>query len=250
MKTYNFDQHWNENLSAEIPLMKKREAIRFLQPLFDYQKSRHPLYVLDAGCGDGVHIEIIERSADTLEGSFFVGLDISLSALRSLRKRGHTKCVFAQGDIGKMPFGDDHFDIVFSFGALAYTDNPFYSFSELCRVARTGGYIGIWIYPKRSDVGGALFSLVRKVCQMSGPFFCRLIADCIVPFLGFLPTRSKMSLANANWRQCREVVLVNIAPSQLYFPRPPEIEGWFAKNNVEIVWQDDKAPVTIWGKKT
>jgi len=77
-----------------------------------------------------------------------------------------------------------------------------------------------------------------------------LIADCIVPFLGLLPTRSKMSLANASWRQCREVVLVNIAPSQLYFPQEAEIEGWFAKNDVETVWRDDKAPVTLWGKKT
>jgi SAM-dependent methyltransferase len=250
MKKYNFDQHWSENLAEKIPFVKKSGAIGFLQPLFDYSKSQGCLQILDAGCGDGVHIEIIEDKFDIPEGGLFIGLDISMLVLRSLRERGHSKCVLVQGNIEEMPFGNDRFDIVFSFGALAYTDNPFFSFSELCRVTRTGGYIGIWVYPKRRGVGGTLFSLVRKVCQVLGPLCCRLIANCIVPFLGFLPTRSKMSLANASWRQCREIVLVNIAPSQLYFPQALEIEDWFTKNNIEIFWRDDKAPVTLWGKKT
>ncbi len=250
MKKNNFDHHWDDNFSEEIPVKKKIEAQSFLQPLFGYQKSHSSVLVLDAGCGDGVHIEVIARNADTLEGSFFVGLDISMSALRALRRRGYTKCVFVQGDVGKLPFGNGQFDVVFSFGVLAYTDSPFFSFSELCRVTRTGGYIGIWVYPKSNGVGGTLFSLVRKACQVTGPIGCRLIADCIVPFLGFLPTRSKMNLTNASWRQCREVVLVNLAPSQLYFPQPSEIESWFAKNDVEVVWRYDKAPVTLWGKKS
>jgi ubiquinone/menaquinone biosynthesis C-methylase UbiE len=250
LKKNDFDHHWESNFADEIPVKKKNEAQIFLQPLFDYQKSHNSLLVLDAGCGDGVHIELIERKFDRLEGGLFIGLDISMSALRSLKERRRSKCIFVQGDIGKMPFGNDQFDIVFSFGALAYTDNPFFSFSELCRVTRTGGYVGIWVYPQRHSVGGILFPLARKVCYVSGPLCCRLIADCIVPFLGFLPTRSKMSLANASWRQCREVVLVNIAPSKLSFPQAQEIEGWFTKNNIEIIWRDDIAPVTLWGKKT
>lgn len=250
MKKNNFDHHWNNNFSKEIPVKKKIEAKSFLQPLFDYQKSHSSVLVLDAGCGDGVHIDVITRNTGALKGSFIVGLDISMSPLRTLRRREHTKCVFVQADVGKLPFGNGQFDIVFSFGVLAYTENPFFSFSELCRVARTGGYIGIWVYPKTNGVSGTLFSIVRKVCQITGPIACRLIADCIVPFLGFLPTRSKMNLANASWRQCREVVLVNIAPIQLYFPQPIEIESWFVKNNVDVVWRDNKAPVTLWGKKS
>jgi SAM-dependent methyltransferase len=249
MNKYTFDQHWSKNLHEEIPFMKKREAIGFLQPVFDYSKSQCFLYVLDAGCGDGVHIELIERKFERLEKGLVIGLDISMSALRSSSERENSKSAFVQGNIGELPFGNDQFDIVFSFGALAYTDNPFFSFSELCRVTRTGGFIGIWVYPRRIGLGGTLFSMIRKVCQVSGTLGCKLIADCIVPFLGFLPTRSKMSLANSSWRQCREIVLVNIAPSQLHFPRAPEIEDWFTKNNIEVVWRDEKAPVTLWGKK-
>ena len=249
MKIHNFDQHWNENLSAEIPRTKKREAQRFLKPLFDYQGLRGPLRVLDAGCGDGVHVEVITDNADGIGDSSFVGLDISMPALRASRRRGQNKWAFVQGEVGRLPFGSDQFDIVYSFGVLAYTDAPFLSFSELCRVTRLGGYIGIWVYPKTGGAGGALFSLVRRACQVVGSVGCKLIADCIVPFLGFLPTRSKISLVTASWRQCREVVLVNIAPNQLYFPDQAEIESWFAKNNVKIMNRDTESPVTLWGEK-
>lgn len=245
----DFDQHWDKNYSKEIPPTKKVEARQFLRPLFDYEKSHSRVFVLDAGCGDGVHLEVIAKSGIVPEGSLLVGLDISMSVLRIIRQRQQGKWAFVQGDVGKMPFRDGRFDIVFSFGVLAYADSPFLSFSELCRVTRTGGCIGIWVYPKTSGVGGALFSLVRRACQATGPIGCRLIGDCIVPFLGFLPTRSKISLANASWRQCREVVLVNIVPNQLYFPDLSEVESWFPKNNVKITRRDDVAPITLWGKK-
>lgn len=223
-----------------------------MQPLLDYLESYGSTFVLDAGCGDGVHVDLLTRDANVPEDRFFVGLDISMSALRVSKRRAHfadSKYAFVRADVGRLPFGDNWFDAVFSFGVLAYSDNPFYSFSELCRVIRTGGFIGIWVYPQTQGVCGALFSLVRKACQLTGSIGCRLIADCIVPFLGFLPTRSKMSLANASWQQCREVVLVNIAPRQLHFPDSAEVENWFTKNNFRIICQDDANPITLWGKK-
>ena len=172
-----------------------------------------------------------------------------MSALLASQKRGRRRWTFIQGDVGKLPFKDTQFDVVFSFGVLAYTEYPFLSFTELCRITRPGGYIGIWVYPKIGGLGGVLLAFVRKICHLTGSIGCRLIADVIVPFLGFLPTRSKLSLANASWRQCREVVLVNIALSQLYYPEPSEVEDWFVKNNVKIISRDDTAPITLWGEK-
>lgn len=245
----NFDSHWGENLVDEIPGTKKVEAQRFLQPLYEYQRSYSPGLVLDAGCGDGVHIEVIATNPVSLEAYSFIGLDISMPALLASRKRGQPKWDYVQGDVGKLLFRESYFNIVFSYGVLAYTDDPLNSFSELCRVTRKGGRIGVWLYPKLGGLGGAVFSLIRKACQLTGPIGCRLIADCIVPFLGFLPTSSKMSLANASWRQCREVVLVNIAPRQLYFPEQFEVENWFKKNNIKIINCDGKVPITLWGDK-
>jgi hypothetical protein len=65
----------------------------------------------------------------------------------------------------------------------------------------------------------------------------------------FLPTQSKLNLKNATWSQCLEIVLVNIAPKQLYFPETAEIEEWFRINNITILEIDHDNPITIWGRK-
>jgi len=244
-----FDRHWEENFSEEIPITKKMEAQRFLQPVFNYIKTHGPIHILDAGCGDGVHIDVIANEFIDIESDHLFGLDVSLTALLASNRRQQGRYKFIQGDIGKLPFKTGRFGVVFSFGVLAYTPNPEESFIELCRVTRKGGHIGIWIYPKTSGLTGFLFLVIRKVCQKTGQTGCKIIANCIIPFLSFLPTRSRMSLANASWRQCRELVLVNIAPKQLYFPDQLEVEQWFAKNNVKIKWRDDKSPITLWGEK-
>jgi hypothetical protein len=105
------------------------------------------------------------------------------------------------------------------------------------------------LYPKRRGVEHRLFSFVRGVCRLTGPIGCRLIADIIVPFLGFLPTRSNLSLSNASWRQCREVVLVNIAPRRLFFFEREDVMSWLKSHNVRVVWEDLENPITIWGQK-
>ena len=249
MKANDFDSHWNDYSSQDLPITKKIEAQRFLRPLFATMESRGPLRVLDAGCGDGVHIEVIAANRNAVESGCLVGLDISMSALHAARRRGKGKWEFVQGDLGKLPFVDSGFDVVFSFGVLAYTDDPPLSFSEFCRVTKMGGYIGIWVYPRIGGLGGVLFSLARRLCQLTAPLGSRIIAECIVPFLGFLPTRSKMNLANASWKQCREVVLVNLRPRQLVFPTPSEVEGWFKRHNIKITDRDRGNPVTVWGVK-
>jgi LSD1 subclass zinc finger protein len=246
---HDFDEHWDKNYVPEIPKSKKVVARQFLQPLFDYVQSHGVCSVFDAGSGNGVHMEVIlEDNGDGPKVSG-VGMDISLSALRASRERKHHDWQFVHGDVGSCPFNDEQFDAVYSFGVLAYTDDPQHSFSEICRITKPGGLVGVWIYPKVKGIMGALFSIVRKTCQLTGPIGTRIIADCIVPLLGLLPTRSGLNLKNASWKQCREVVLVNIEPDLLYFPEPALVEGWFLENDITICFRDDEAPVTLWGIK-
>lgn len=246
-----FDEHWKNNATEIIPPAKISAAVRFLRPLLDGVKpGAPPLRILDAGCGDGVHLQSLKQtfSPDTTNELF--GFDLSISAMEIFRKRiADPSCHLANGDIGALPYHDKTFDIVYSFGVLAYTSNPRLSFAELCRVTKDGGLIGIWVYPQSSGVGAYLFQLVRNLCRLAGDRGTRLIANCIVPFLFFLPTRSKMNLANANWRQCLEVVLVNIAPAQLVFPVKKEAIGWFSENQIRIFAEDDRDPITLYGKK-
>ena len=245
-----FDKHWTDNFLEEIPDSKKAVAKKFLSPVLGDIFLYENICILEGGCGDGVHSKVIKESGTLKEGSLLVGMDVSMAALRVARQRTKENRMFICGDISKMPFSNNQFDMAFSYGVLAYTQDPFKSFSELCRVVKPGGRLGIWMASQHKGLGGWLFRLVRKICRATGPFGTRMIGHLIVPFLVLLPTNSKVNLSNANWQQCLEVVLVNISPENLYFPDREKIISWFEEKNISIISQDEENPITVWGRKS
>lgn len=243
----DFDDHWNKNNIPEIPKVKLNIANNYLAPFYHYAKENKITKVLDAGCGDGVHIEVINQNK-IVEPSSIVALDISRKALEITRNRVH-KANFVQGSVSDLPFQNESFDSVFSYGVIAYSDKPQESFRELVRCLKKGGLLGLWIFPKKVGLGGFIFNTIRNTCNLFGKRFTNLLANTIVPFLYVLPTNSKINLSNSTWKQCREIVLVNIAPSQLFFPTKQEVFNWFKENNLEIKSIDKSNPLTIWAIK-
>ena len=242
----DFEGHWQVNKEVAIPQSKFKVAEEFLRPVLnDLQASG--TRILDAGCGNAVHAAYLKR-INLLSKLEFVGVDISLPVLIQ-NKKDYPDCIFLHADISDLPFADAQFDLAFSFGVIAYTKSPAQSVKELARVTKTGGYVGLWAYPRSSGIAGFAFNSVRSICQMLGPFMTRRIADLIVPFLAVLPTKSRVTLANASWKECREVVLVNIAPSRLYFPNVQEMEQWMEAADLEISYTDSQNPLTMWGRK-
>lgn len=242
----NFDLHWDKNSSQKIPANKKKTAEGFLEPLIEQLISQHNYYVLDAGCGNGVHLEVLSKYKNTLLNNLFIGLDVSSTALKNIRLNNR---LLVCGDMLNLPFSDNQFGAAISYGALGYTDKPFRSFTELCRVLKVGGLLGVWMYPRRKGLLWVTFILIRRICHFISPGLRRIIADCIVPFLSLLPTQSRVSLKNATWEQCREVVLINIEPNKLFFPTLGELENWFNVNKIKIIYNDLRSPITIWGIK-
>lgn len=243
----DFDQHWQVNSLSQISDSKLYQAEIFFRPVIPLLRTQ-PLKILDVGCGDGVHWHYLRHLGN--EQLYYTGIDISTLAIKSLRQQSRTdKDRFIQMDAVALDEPDNHYDVVFAFGVVAYTSDPQRCFSELCRVCKPGGWIGVWIYPQQEGLPGLAFNLTRQICQRVGPFWTRRIADLIVPLLGILPTQSRVNLQNATWRQCREVVLVNIAPKQLVFYRRDEIANWFAIHAIRIEYEDPGNPITIWGQK-
>ena len=244
----HFDDHWNEHFNPIIPEPKLAEAARFLAPLRDLSEHEAPVAILDVGCGDGVHIPEINNIG--LDKGLKVGIDISTSALKSAQMRDSEKeWQFLHVDAGDLPFREETFDVCYSYGVIAYTTDPYTSLQEMYRVTKSGGLIGLWIYPKQKGIAGWAFGSIRTLCRIGGRPITSLIANAIVPFLGILPTSSGLNLRNASWKACKEVVMVNIAPTNLWFPAKEEIEQWFSKNNMSIVLNDNSLPITIWGRK-
>jgi ubiquinone/menaquinone biosynthesis C-methylase UbiE len=244
----HFDTHWEENYTPEIPEAKIHVAKTFLKPIQEtFQESSERHEILDVGCGDGIHVYALQEMPANIG---MHGIDISLAGLLAAQKRDtKNRWSFVHGDAGQLPYKNEVFDASFSFGVLAYTDNPERSFSEMVRVTKKGGIVGVWIYPKSTGVSGFLFNTVRAWCKLTGKLGTHLAANLITPFIGLLPTRSKLTLSNASWKQCKEVVMVNIAPKQLQFYTEKEVLQWFVSNNLEPIEDQKDYPITIWGRK-
>jgi SAM-dependent methyltransferase len=238
-----FDEHWELAADAVAP-GKLRAAKRFLGPILADERLLGN--VLDAGCGDGVHAEVLEQQ--TPGGRLRVGVDVSAVALAATRRRAGPDWQLVQASVERLPFEDDVFDVTFSYGVIAYTGEPHRSIAELARVTRPGGLVGVWVAPARGGLLGAAFAGVRRMSWLVGRRGTLVIANCLVPFLGLLPTASGVTLRSAGWRACREVVLVNIAPRQLVFPARADVLDWLSAARLRVVREDLDAPISLWAE--
>ena len=98
--------------------------------------------VLEAGCGSGLVLERLARSA-----SLACGFDLSPGMVRQARERG---LQVALGDITAIPFANGAFDVVCSFKVLAHVKQIGRALSELGRVTAPGGVLLLEFYNPRS----------------------------------------------------------------------------------------------------
>lgn len=227
------------------------EALEFLQPMAGVLATEDKLRVLDVGCGDGIHAVALQGIVE--RGMRFSGIDASEEALRQARNRvegsGQTDWNFGVANALHLPYADESFDVVFSYGVLYYTGDMERGFKEMVRVCRSGGLVGLWVFPEAHGVLGRLFKLTRQVCHAAGPVVSKAIVNCIVPFLPMLPVRSGVSLSNASWRQCAEVIAVNLLPEHFEFSSPDRVLRWFRDLGLEVAVNDSRRPVAIWGTR-
>jgi SAM-dependent methyltransferase len=97
--------------------------------------------ILDLGCGDGRHLDVLRE-----RGHEAIGLDLSADLLRSALTRDHKggHPVLVRGDMRTLPFADDSFASVLSlFTAFGYFGPPSANrdpIREVSRVLTEGGH--------------------------------------------------------------------------------------------------------------
>lgn len=239
-----FEKHWERNTPPQLSQEKWRLADAFLTPVRQRMARTAPLMVLDAGCGEGAHIAAL---ADQFVRG--VGLDIAVTALLVAARRAGRDWAFVHADMMALPFRPDMFDACYSFGVLALTPDPRQALSELVRVTKPEGLVGLWFFESRSALVKTGLRALRRVSRLLGPSGTTLVANMIVPFYGLLPTRSGLSLRNASWRQTGEALMSNLTPPYLHFLQSATVRAWFAQLNVEPLQEGDGVPGTLWGRK-
>lgn len=133
-KTTPMRTHYNSKNRIERWLWQtKKKVIKNMLSGISYT------HVLDVGCGDGGLLEVVSRS------SSYTGIDISPTQLASfrkiLRKNKRKKVRLVQGDITKLPFATESFDVALMCDVLEHVLEPTKVLVEIHRVVKKGGYI-------------------------------------------------------------------------------------------------------------
>jgi SAM-dependent methyltransferase len=116
--------------------------------------------VLDAGCGMGRYLRIAAESSAEL----IVGLDLSRAVVAARELTGNLPRVcLVRGDLLRLPFDTESFDVIYSLGVLDHTPSPRAAFRALARLLKPGGWIVIWVYPRERPVVEWIINVERAV---------------------------------------------------------------------------------------
>lgn len=125
------EEYDDKRFSRGGRLIDRREKEAVLDAIGPVEDKR----VLEIACGTGRFTALLaERGAD------IVGIDISGPMLQQGRQKAQAAGVadtveFLRGDAGRLPFPDDHFDVVFAMRFFHLADTPAEFMAELQRVS-------------------------------------------------------------------------------------------------------------------
>jgi ubiquinone/menaquinone biosynthesis C-methylase UbiE len=121
--------------------------------------------VLDAGCGTGIFSIIFANNG----AERVTGIDISdgsLETAQNLKVRFKLNNVeFQKQDMLALPFPDESFDIVWAWGTVHHTTDPFKAMAELIRVLKPSGSILLAVY-KRTKLT-FIHEIIRKTLLLT-----------------------------------------------------------------------------------
>ena len=176
-----YDSYWPSN----VPIYERtREHVFSLLPDVPMERA------LDAGAGTGVcTLALAERARVA------IGVDLSAGSLRTAHQlaaqAGRTNTAFSQGNIQRLPFDDQTFDLVYSWGVVDHAVDPRQAMGELARVLRPGGtlivavYLKTWLTP--------LHELSRYVCLRTPLFPRKWFIHAIGQFVRLLERRRDLT---------------------------------------------------------
>jgi SAM-dependent methyltransferase len=112
------------------------------------------------------HLEWAKSQPRSLTGIDLTDRAIQFTSQRLAHYGFHSHLRVA--DAEQLPFADDSFDIVYSYGVLHHSPDTAQAIREVCRVLRPGGSARIMIYHSRSLVGYMLW--LRYALLAGKPF--------------------------------------------------------------------------------
>jgi ubiquinone/menaquinone biosynthesis C-methylase UbiE len=104
--------------------------------------------VLEVGCGSGFAVQLFAEA-----GAHVTAVDLTDWAVATTGQRIEAFGLDArvqQADAEQLPFEDESFDLVFSWGVIHHTTDIDSALAEIVRVCRPGGEVVLMVYHRRS----------------------------------------------------------------------------------------------------
>ncbi len=129
---------------------RERDAREPFIARFARWEERRGSRVLEMGVGAGTDFVKFARA-----GAYAVGIDLTERSIEHVRARlAHENLAASTmvGDVERLPFLDNSFDFVYSWGVIHHTEDTAAAAREVVRVVRPGGRFCVMIYNRRSLV--------------------------------------------------------------------------------------------------
>ena len=184
--------------------------------------------ILDAGCGGGRYCKVAAEA-----GASVFGADHSSAVEKASSLCGHLENVWlVQGDLKKLPFREESFDLAFSIGVMHHDSDTKAVFDAVAKMVKPGGRMAVWLYRLNTWPQEVINSFIRRRTTKMAPEklepWCRLGA-----FFGGIPL-VKQSLSKAvnfsthpNWENRVCDTFDWYAPAYQYHHTTDELSGWF-----------------------
>jgi ubiquinone/menaquinone biosynthesis C-methylase UbiE len=185
--------------------------------------------VLEVGCGAGTDFVQFARA-----GADLYGIDLTEKAVELTRKRLAMYGLSADvrvGDAEALPFDDNWFDLVYSWGVLHHTPDTEKAIAEVYRVLKPSGCLVIMLYHRRSVV--VLRIYLKYGLRAGRPF--RKIADILANHMESAGTKAyTFSEIRRMFGQFNNLVLEPVLTPYDTYRLPawsrfwlPDAWGWF-----------------------
>jgi len=127
---------------------------------FFVRHLRSGMHLLDVGCGPG---SITAGLAKVVAPAPAIGVDIQPALVARAQAAAHrpANLRFEVADLHRLPFADASFDAVFANGVLMHLSEPMRALSEVRRVLRPGGIVGV----RDPDFGSALHAPLTEALE-------------------------------------------------------------------------------------
>jgi len=136
------------------------ESQDFLKAVYEWDQHTGER-LLDIGCGTGFVVELYAKG-----GAKVFGIDIANRSVELTQKRVQIlglRADIRQANAEDLPFDDNYFDIVTSYGVLHHTPNTHIAIQEVFRVLKPGGKAILMFYNRNSFAYQLLFRIKRWV---------------------------------------------------------------------------------------